>query len=196
MITALYCRLSQEDEREGESNSISNQKIITKKFADDNHLHNCKYYVDDGYSGANFNRPGYKQMMDDVYAGKVGTVIVKDQSRLGREYLQTGIGANRISINVSPSMTASLFFTILVKIPFLKFGILSGYSSCAWLFARCHPSPLIARFSLALSRSWRGTKCSLASGHRITTALDVSLARIGLFNCLAISYWLLIIIMI
>ena len=91
MITALYCRLSQEDEREGESNSISNQKIITKKFADDNHLHNCKYYVDDGYSGANFNRPGYKQMMDDVYAGKVGTVIVKDQSRLGREYLQTGM---------------------------------------------------------------------------------------------------------
>ena len=91
MITALYCRLSQEDEREGESNSISNQKIITKKFADDNNLHNYKYYVDDGYSGANFNRPGYKQMMDDVYAGKVGTVIVKDQSRLGREYLQTGM---------------------------------------------------------------------------------------------------------
>ena len=91
LITALYCRLSQEDEREGESNSISNQKIITKKFADDNNLHNCKYYVDDGYSGANFNRPGYKQMMDDVYAGKVGTVIVKDQSRLGREYLQTGM---------------------------------------------------------------------------------------------------------
>ena len=91
MITALYCRLSQEDEREGESNSISNQKIITKKFADDNNLHNCKYYVDNGYSGANFNRPGYKQMMDDVYAGKVGTVIVKDQSRLGREYLQTGM---------------------------------------------------------------------------------------------------------
>ena len=72
-------------------NSISNQKIITKKFADDNNLHNCKYYVDDGYSGANFNRPGYKQMMDDIYAGKVGTVIVKDQSRLGREYLQTGM---------------------------------------------------------------------------------------------------------
>ena len=91
LITALYCRLSQEAEREGESNSISNQKIITKKFADDNNLHNCKYYVDDGYSGANFNRPGYKQMMDDVYAGKVGTVIVKDQSRLGREYLQTGM---------------------------------------------------------------------------------------------------------
>ncbi len=91
LITALYCRLSQEDEREGESNSISNQKIITKKFADDHHLHNCQYYVDDGYSGANFNRPGYKCMMDDVYAGKVGTVIVKDQSRLGREYLQTGM---------------------------------------------------------------------------------------------------------
>ena len=91
LITALYCRLSQEDEREGESNSISNQKIITKKFADDNNLRNCKYYVDDGYSGANFNRPGYKQMMDDVYAGKVGTIIVKDQSRLGREYLQTGM---------------------------------------------------------------------------------------------------------
>lgn len=91
LITALYCRLSQEDEREGESNSIHNQKIITKKFADDHNLYNCQFYVDDGYSGANFNRPGYKQMMDDVYAGKVGTVIVKDQSRLGREYLQTGM---------------------------------------------------------------------------------------------------------
>ena len=91
LITALYCRLSQEDEREGESNSISNQKIITKKYADDHNLHNCQYYVDDGYSGANFNRPGYKQMMEDVYAGKVGTVIVKDQSRLGRDYLQTGM---------------------------------------------------------------------------------------------------------
>ena len=63
-------------------------------------------------------------------------------------------------------------------------------------FARCLSLPLIARFSLALSRSWRGTKCSLAYGHRITTAPDVSLTRIGLFNCLAFSYWLLIIIMI
>ena len=91
LITALYCRLSQEDDREGESNSIQNQKLIIKRFADENNLHNCQYYVDDGYSGANFNRPGYKRMMDDVYAGKVGAIIVKDQSRLGRDYLQTGM---------------------------------------------------------------------------------------------------------
>ena len=91
LITALYCRLSQEDEREGESNSIKNQKLILQKYADDHSFHNCEFYVDDGYSGANFNRPAYKKMMDDIYDGKVGTVIVKDQSRLGRDYLQTGM---------------------------------------------------------------------------------------------------------
>ena len=90
-ITALYCRLSQEDMREGDSVSIENQKNILQKYASDNGFHNCKVYVDDGYSGANFNRPAYKEMMYEVECGNVGTVIVKDQSRLGRDYLQTGM---------------------------------------------------------------------------------------------------------
>lgn len=90
-ITALYCRLSQEDMREGDSVSIENQKNILQKYAVDNGFHNCKVYVDDGYSGANFNRPAYKEMMYEVECGNVSTVIVKDQSRLGRDYLQTGM---------------------------------------------------------------------------------------------------------
>ena len=90
LITALYCRLSQEDERLGESLSIENQKIILQKYADDHGFRNCKFYVDDGYSGTDFKRPAHVQMMKDVEAGKIGIVIVKDQSRLGRDYLETG----------------------------------------------------------------------------------------------------------
>lgn len=91
LITALYCRLSQEDMLQGESNSIKNQKMILQKYADDHRLLNCKFYVDDGFSGADFNRPAFKKLMEEVKSGKVGTVIVKDQSRLGRDYLQTGM---------------------------------------------------------------------------------------------------------
>ncbi len=90
-ITALYCRLSQEDELLGESNSITNQKLMLEKYCRDNNFHNCELYIDDGYSGADFNRPAFKRLMKDVEAGKVKTVIVKDQSRLGRDYLQTGM---------------------------------------------------------------------------------------------------------
>ena len=91
LITALYTRLSQEDLLQGESNSIRNQKLILQKHAGDHGFHNCQFYVDDGYSGADFNRPDFKRMMADIEAGKIGTVIVKDQSRLGRDYLQTGM---------------------------------------------------------------------------------------------------------
>ncbi len=90
-ITALYCRLSQEDMREGESLSIENQKLILQKYADEHGFFNCKFYVDDGYSGASTDRPAYKEMMNDVENERVSTVIVKDQSRLGRDYLQTGL---------------------------------------------------------------------------------------------------------
>ena len=89
-ITALYCRLSQDDMLQGESNSITNQKAILKKYADDNGFTNTVYYVDDGVSGTTFERDGFKAMMADVEAGKVGTVITKDLSRLGRDYLKTG----------------------------------------------------------------------------------------------------------
>lgn len=91
LITALYCRLSQEDMLQGESNSIRNQRMILQKYAEDHGFRNLEFYVDDGYSGANFNRPDFKRMMTDIEAGKVSTVIVKDQSRLGRDYLQTGM---------------------------------------------------------------------------------------------------------
>lgn len=91
LITALYCRLSQEDERLGESLSIENQRLMLKKYAEEHHFPNIQFYVDDGFSGADFNRPDFKRMMADVECGKVGIVIVKDQSRLGRDYLQTGM---------------------------------------------------------------------------------------------------------
>lgn len=91
LITALYCRLSQEDERLGESLSIENQRMMLQRYAEEHRFPNIQFYVDDGYSGADFNRPDFKRMMSDVECGKVGIVIVKDQSRLGRDYLQTGM---------------------------------------------------------------------------------------------------------
>lgn len=91
LITALYCRLSQEDERLGESLSIENQRLMLQKYAEEHRFPNIQFYVDDGFSGADFNRPDFKRMMVDVECGKVGIVIVKDQSRLGRDYLQTGM---------------------------------------------------------------------------------------------------------
>ncbi len=89
LITALYCRLSQEDERLGESLSIENQRLMLKKYAEEHRFPNIQFYVDDGFSGADFNRPAFKRMMYEVECGRVG--IVKDQSRLGRDYLQTGM---------------------------------------------------------------------------------------------------------
>ena len=91
LITALYPRLSHEDELQGESNSISNQKRILESYAKQNGFTNLRWYTDDGYSGANFQRPGFQAMLADIEAGKVGTVIVKDMSRLGRNYLQVGM---------------------------------------------------------------------------------------------------------
>jgi len=89
-ITALYCRLSNDDDLQGESNSITNQKAILKKYADENGLGNTQFYVDDGFSGTNFNRPDFMRMMEDVKSGKIGTIITKDLSRFGRDYLMTG----------------------------------------------------------------------------------------------------------
>lgn len=89
-ITALYCRLSQEDALDGDSNSIINQKSILGKYANDNQYPNPQFYIDDGWSGTNFERPSFKEMIKDIEAGKVKTVIVKDMSRLGRDYLKVG----------------------------------------------------------------------------------------------------------
>ncbi len=89
-ITALYCRLSNDDDLQGESNSITNQKNILMKFAQDNGFSNPQFYIDDGISGTTFDRQGFKDMLKDIEAHKVGTVITKDLSRLGRDYLKTG----------------------------------------------------------------------------------------------------------
>ena len=89
-ITALYCRLSNDDVIDGESNSITNQKSILLKYAQDNHFPNPQFYVDDGFSGTNFNRPDFMRMIADMENGRIGTIITKDLSRLGRDYLKTG----------------------------------------------------------------------------------------------------------
>ena len=89
-ITALYCRLSRDDELQGDSNSIVHQKEILKKYADDNGFGNTEFFVDDGYSGTNFNRPDWERLKGKIDEGLIGTVIVKDMSRLGRDYLKVG----------------------------------------------------------------------------------------------------------
>ena len=89
--TALYCRLSQDDGLEGDSNSIQNQKNILKKFAEDHHFPNPCFYVDDGFSGGNFQRPAFQQMISDMENGEIGIIVTKDLSRLGRNQLHTGL---------------------------------------------------------------------------------------------------------
>lgn len=87
-ITALYCRLSRDDEIQGESNSITHQKEILLKHAEDNNFPNPQFYVDDGYTGTNFKRPDFQRMIEDIKLGKVSTVITKDLSRFGREHIE------------------------------------------------------------------------------------------------------------
>ena len=89
--TALYCRLSQDDGLDGDSNSIQNQKKILEQYAIDHHFPNPCFYVDDGYSGANFNRPDFQRMITDMENGEIGIIITKDLSRLGRNQLHTGL---------------------------------------------------------------------------------------------------------
>ncbi len=89
-ITALYCRLSRDDELQGDSNSIKNQKAILKKYADDNGFTNTEFFVDDGVSGTTFDRPSFQRMIAEMDAGHIATIILKDMSRLGRDYLKVG----------------------------------------------------------------------------------------------------------
>ena len=89
-ITALYCRLSKDDGTNNESMSISTQKTMLKDYAKRNGFLNCQFYVDDGYSGTNYDRPAFRQLIGDIQDGEVSTLITKDLSRLGRNYLETG----------------------------------------------------------------------------------------------------------
>ena len=77
-ITALYCRLSRDDELQGESNSITNQKSIISKYANENGFQNTKFFVDDGYSGVSFTRPAFMELVELAEQGQIGTIIVKD----------------------------------------------------------------------------------------------------------------------
>jgi DNA invertase Pin-like site-specific DNA recombinase len=89
-ITALYSRLSRDDELQGESNSITNQKAILEDYAKKQGFANLCHYADDGYSGTDFSRPDWKRMVADIEADRVGIVLCKDLSRLGRDHLQVG----------------------------------------------------------------------------------------------------------
>ena len=90
LLTALYCRLSLEDGKDNESMSISNQKLLLKDFAEKNSMFNCEFYVDDGFTGRNFNRPAFQRMINDIESGRISCVITKDLSRLGRNYIESG----------------------------------------------------------------------------------------------------------
>lgn len=90
LITALYECLSRDDDQQGDSNSIVNQKSYLTTYAADHGFAHCRHYTDDGFSGGNFERPGWKQLIADIDAGLVGVVIAKDLSRVGRDYIQTG----------------------------------------------------------------------------------------------------------
>ena len=90
-ITALYCRLSRDDGSDKESNSIENQKLMLARYAKEKGFENTRFYVDDGFTGTNFNRPDFKRMMEDVEAGYISTIIVKDMSRFGRNYVEVGL---------------------------------------------------------------------------------------------------------
>ena len=89
-ITALYCRLSRDDELNGDSNSIANQKKIISQFAQDNGFRNTQFFVDDGWTGVSFQRPAFMEMLEGVKDGFIKTIIVKDHSRLGRNRLLVG----------------------------------------------------------------------------------------------------------
>ena len=89
-INALYCRISLDDGGDNESMSISNQKLMLRDFAEKHGMFQYEYYVDDGYTGRNFNRPSFQRMIADIEAGKIGYVITKDLSRLGRNYIEAG----------------------------------------------------------------------------------------------------------
>ena len=140
-ITALYCRLSQDDGREGESNSIANQKDILLAYAKEHGLLHPTFFVDDGVSGTTFDRPDFRRMEAMAEAGQIGTIVVKDLSRFGRNYLEAGqyleikyptLGIRFIAIqeNVDTAsntgtelMPFSNIFNELIFIHFMKVGL-------------------------------------------------------------------------
>ena len=113
-INALYERLSRDDELQGESNSIVNQKKILEKYAKKNHLENIVHFTDDGISGTQFDRPGFMAMMNGVNQGNIGCIIVKDMSRLGRDYLKE----NQVHIQIHQKV--EIYFNFICNYEPLK----------------------------------------------------------------------------
>ena len=108
-ITALYARLSRDDEKEGVSGSIQNQKVILEKYASDNHLPNPRFFFDDGYSGVTFTRPAFMKIMELAEQGLVANLVVKDHSRLGRNRL--------VVTELSPEIVHEFIEKIVVSQP-------------------------------------------------------------------------------
>ena len=88
--TGIYLRLSKDDERAGESHSIDNQRLILQKYVAERSWNLVDEYVDDGFSGTDFERPQVKRLLDDAKTGRINTIVVKDLSRLGRNYIEVG----------------------------------------------------------------------------------------------------------
>lgn len=144
-LTALYERLSQEDKLDGESNSIANQKKILERYCKDHGITAYRHYdEDDGYSGTNFNRPGFQRMLADIKAGRIKRVIVKDMSRFGRDYLQVGMytdvvfpefGVHFIAVNDGVDSTrGESEFTAIRNV--FKNKVRSGKGICDFSFFR------------------------------------------------------------
>jgi len=94
---ALYCRLSRDDALQGESNSILNQRDLLSRYANENGYTDTRFFIDDGYSGTSFDRPGWQEMMAEVENGNVGAIFCKDMSRMGRDYLRVGLYMERFA---------------------------------------------------------------------------------------------------
>jgi len=104
-ITALYCRLSRDDALQGESNSISNQREMLSRHAKESGYVNTRFFLDDGYSGTTFDRPGWQRLMQEVDDANVEAILVKDMSRLGRDYLRVCLQ----NIHVLPQRPQGMF---------------------------------------------------------------------------------------
>lgn len=143
-ITALYERLSRDDELQGESNSITNQKHLLKDYARKNGFSNVRHFTDDGVSGTTFDREGFQAMVAEVEAGSVATVIVKDMSRFGRDYLKVGFytevmfkekGVRFIAINNGiDSSQQDSDFTPFLNIMKIRLLIVKQQRECNILF--------------------------------------------------------------
>ena len=126
--TALYLRLSRDDELQGESGSIQTQRMMLRQYAAEHGLTVVDEYIDDGWSGTNFERPSFQRMIDDIEDGKINCVVTKDLSRLGRNYILTG--------QYTEIYFPSKGVRYLSLIHICAFRHLSLHSSYRWLFAR------------------------------------------------------------